>query len=86
MSAIFELHLPSETLTADEVSEISGCQRKNDQVDWLNRNHWIFHKNKAGLPIVGRLYARMMLAGINPAALTGANQASTWGIDMSKVR
>jgi hypothetical protein len=85
MSAMFELPLPSETLSADEVSEISGCSRKSDQIDWLSQNGWVFIRNRAGAPIIGRLYARLKLAGINPAALA-APEASGWQLDVSNIR
>lgn len=87
MGAIFELNLTSETLHADEVAEISGCQRRADQITWLERAGWVYHTNKAGTPIVGRMYARMRMAGINPSALTNASTSgSSWSMDMSKVR
>lgn len=89
MSAIFELHLTSETLSADEVIEITGCSRRADQVRWLNRSGWLYHTNKAGVPIIGRMYARMRMAGITPAALAssaGAGAGTGWSLDMSKVR
>jgi hypothetical protein len=85
MSAIFEMPIQSETLTVDELSDISGCARKSDQVDWLKRNCWVFFQNRAGIPIVGRLYARMRLAGINPAALANVPETG-WQMDTSKVR
>lgn len=82
MSAIFEMVISSETLAPDEVWQITGCQRKGDQVEWLTINGWAFHKNKAGEPIVGRLYARLKMAGINPAALA---TSGGWMPDFSKV-
>lgn len=85
MSAIFELSLQSETLSADEISEISGCSRKNDQIEWLSRHGWVFIQNRSGAPIIGRLYARLKLAGINPALLA-APEASGWQPDLSKVQ
>ncbi|MYM37235.1 DUF4224 domain-containing protein [Duganella sp. FT94W] len=87
MSAFFEFHLASETLSEDEVAEISGCQRRADQVAWLNRAGWVYHTNKAGLPIIGRMYARMRMAGINPSSLiSGGNSGTGWAMDISKVR
>jgi len=85
MGAIFEMQLPSETLSADEISEISGCRRQNDQIEWLSNNGWLFIRNRAGAPIIGRLYARLKLAGINPAQLA-APETSGWQPDFSKVR
>lgn len=87
MSAMFELPLPSETLSADEISDISGCSRKSDQIDWLKQNGWHYLKNRAGAPVIGRLYARLKLAGINPAALATIGVGSAGGApDFSKVR
>lgn len=83
MSAIFEFPMQSETLTAEEVAEITGCHRRGDQVEWLTCNGWTFHKNKAGEPIVGRMYARLRMAGITPAALT---TSGGWVPDFSQVR
>jgi len=85
MSAIFELPLTSETLSDDEVSEISGCSRKSDQVDWLTKNGWVFFKNRAGAPKIGRLYARLRMAGINPASLS-APATNGWQLDTSNIR
>lgn len=82
MSAIFEFPLPTETLAPDEVAQITGCGRKGDQIEWLTCNGWTFYKNKAGEPIVGRMYARLRLAGITPAALSTGG----WSPDFSGVR
>ncbi len=83
MSAIFELPIESETLTPDELGAITGCARRGDQIEWLTCNGWTFHKNKAGEPIVGRLYARLRMAGITPAALT---TTGGWAPDFSAIR
>ena len=83
MNAILETPLYSETLSADELIDISGCSRKGDQIKWLASNGWAYVKNRAGEPIIGRLYARLRLSGINPAALSAP---ATWTPDFSKVR
>ena len=83
MSAIFEMPIDSETLASDELTQITGCVRKGDQIEWLSCNGWTFHKNKAGEPIVGRLYARLRMAGITPAALT---TTGGWVPDFSTIR
>lgn len=83
MSAIFEFPLASETLSVDEVAGITGCSRRGDQVEWLTCNGWTFHKNKAGEPIVGRLYARLRMAGITPATMS---TTGGWVPDFSRVR
>ncbi|WP_211172431.1 DUF4224 domain-containing protein [Massilia forsythiae] len=85
MGAIFEMEMSSEALNADEVAELSGCSRKADQIEWLTQNGWLFIRNRAGAPVIGRLYARLKLAGINPAQLA-APEVSSWQPDFSKVR
>lgn len=70
MTALFELHLPSETLAADELSEITGAKTNDGQRTWRDANRWKYHMNRAGRPIVGRVYARLKLAGIEASALT----------------
>lgn len=82
---MFELQSPSETLSAEEVSDISGCSRKSDQIDRLKKNGWHYVMNRAGAPVIGRLYARLKLAGINPAALA-TPEASGWKLDRSTIR
>jgi hypothetical protein len=77
MSALFEMPMSSETLSQEELLAITGCSRRNDQIAWLNGAGWIHVTNRAGEPIVGRLYARMRLAGITPGG---------WAPDFSTVR
>jgi hypothetical protein len=82
MSAIFELHMESETLTSEEIVQITGCQRRTEQVEWLTCNGWAFHKNKAGDPIVGRFYARLRMAGVRVDSMARTAAMP----DFSKVR
>lgn len=83
MTAFFEMPMASETLSHEELSQISGCARRADQIAWLQAEGWTFVKNKAGEPIVGRLYARLRLSGISPNALA---TSGNWSPDLSKVR
>lgn len=83
MSAVFEMPIKSETLAPDEIQEITGCARKGDQIEWLVSNSWEFHRNRAGEPIIGRMYARLRMAGITPAAMT---TSGGWIPDLSNVR
>lgn len=69
MSAIFEMPINSEMLGQDEIVQITGCSRKGDQINWLSKNGWTFHENKAGEAIVGRLYARLRMAGISTSSM-----------------
>lgn len=83
MTAIFEMPIGSETLTANEIELITGCVRRADQIAWLQAEGWTFFKNKAGDPIVGRLYARLKLSGINPNSMMASGG---WAPDLNKVR
>lgn len=67
MNLISDTPITSETLSVDELQHLTGASRKKDQAMWLEEHGWVFVKNRAGDPIVGRLYARMMLAGIRPS-------------------
>lgn len=85
MTALFEMPLASETLSADEVQEITGAARKADQVGWLESHGWHYVRTRAGEPIVGRLYARLRLAGINPGSLVRPPGPPTWEPDFSRL-
>lgn len=84
MTAFFEMPIQSETLTDEELATITGCSRKADQLKWFKDNRWVVTINRANHPIVGRLYARLRLAGISPSSLAPA--AGGWELDTSKVR
>ena len=83
MTAIFEMPINSEILQPEEIATITGCKARREQIDWLTKNGWTSHANKAGNPIVGRLYTRLKLSGINPASL---GTATGWIPDLSKIR
>ena len=82
MTAIFELHLPSETLAADELADVTGARTGDGQRTWLDANRWKYHTNRAGRPIVGRMYARLKLAGIEASTLAPQG----WTPDFSGIR
>lgn len=82
MTAIFEMPIQSETLDGDEIANITGSKLRPQQLDWLDKNHWMYHKNRAGTPIVGRLYARLKMAGISTSTLTTGG----WTPDFSAVK
>lgn len=65
MTALFELQIPNEDLSTDELVRITGCARQSDQLKWLASNNWMHHKNSRGEAMVGRFYARLKMAGIN---------------------
>ena len=67
MSALFEFPIFSETLGPAEIEEITGAKTSTNQISWLKENSWSYLVKKSGHPVVGRMYARLKLSGINPA-------------------
>ena len=70
-------------IAEDELVAITGYQRPSLQLDWLNRNGWKYVLTGARRPVVGRVYARMKLAGVTPSAVNPA--AETWTLDLANV-
>lgn len=81
MTAIFEMNISSETLSKDEIRDITGWSQTKEQVKWLDENGWQYYKNRSGDPVVGRFYARLRLAGINTTAITTGG----WAPDFSAI-
>lgn len=76
----------SETLAGEELQAITGYKLPSKQRAWLVSNKWQHRLSRANHPIVGRIYARMMLAGISPsAAAKTAPAKEEWSLDLSKV-
>ncbi|WP_223430070.1 DUF4224 domain-containing protein [Pseudomonas sp. GL-B-26] len=74
---------PSETLTEDELATITGYKIPSCQRQWLQRNAWEHVLTAAQRPVVGRMYARLKLAGVKPSATNAV--AETWSLDLSRV-
>ena len=87
MTALFELPIITEYLSPEEVQGITGVARKGDQVAWLEAHGWRYVRNRAGEPIVGRMYARLMLAGIDSqgAASALSSGVPAWEPDFSRL-
>ncbi len=74
----------SETLTGPEIEAITGYRLPSKQITWLKLKGWQFVTNGANHPVVGRVYARLKLAGVKP---TSANAvAEAWSLDLSRVK
>lgn len=77
------MDIQSEILAEDEISAITGFKLARSQINWLKQHGWHYELTGARRPIVGRVYARLKLAGVKP---TGANAiVQTWTLDLSKV-
>lgn len=77
------MELQSETLADDELATITGYQLPSKQIQWLLENHWEHVLTGARRPIVGRVYARLKLAGVKPSAVNAV--AETWTLDLRNV-
>lgn len=77
------ISLSSETLADDELALITGYQIPSKQIQWLTQNHWEFVLTGARRPIVGRVYARMKLAGVNPSPANAV--AEIWTLNLANV-
>lgn len=75
--------LQSETLAEEELATITGYQLPSKQIQWLTNNHWEFVLTGARRPIVGRVYARMKLAGVKPSATSAVTEV--WSLNLANV-
>ncbi|HBN8473714.1 TPA: DUF4224 domain-containing protein [Pseudomonas aeruginosa] len=72
----------SEFLSEEEVAELTGREYPSKQIEWLNRSGWKYAVTAANRPIVGRVYARLKLAGVKPTM----EATEKWSLDLSRVR
>ena len=77
------MEFQSETLADEELATITVYQNPSKQIQWLTENHWEFVLTGARRPIVGRVYARMKLAGVKPSAVNAV--AETWSLNLADV-
>ena len=78
------MDIQSEILAEDEISAITGFKLARSQINWLEQHGWHYELTGARRPVVGRVYARLKLAGVKP---NGTNAvAQTWTLDLSTVR
>jgi hypothetical protein len=79
----FNIEVDSETLEPEELHRITGRPRAREQIVWLIENKWVYTLSHGQEPIVGRLYARFKLAGVE---LSASTVTALPGPDLSKVR
>jgi hypothetical protein len=77
------MEFQSEALAEEELATFTGYQIHSRQLGWLNQNGWNYVLTGARRPVVGRVYARMKLAGVRPSAENVASEA--WSLDLSRV-
>lgn len=72
-----------EILSEADLAGITGYKLPSRQIEWLVANRWQHVLTGANRPVVGRVYARLKLAGVKPTAAHAV--ADTWTLDISKV-
>lgn len=72
-----------ELLTEDEIAAITGYLTPSKQIQWLASNGWNHVLSGARRPVVGRLYARLKLAGLNASETKAVTD--TWTFDLTRV-
>lgn len=77
------MNFKSEILADDEIAAITGYLLPSRQIEWLNQNGWQHVLTAARRPVVGRVYARLKLAGIKPSPSNAV--AETWTLDLARV-
>lgn len=65
LARIIRMPMDGEVLNPDELRVITGRKEPAGQAKWLLDRRWVFHGNEEGRLIVGRLYARLRLCGID---------------------
>jgi len=73
----------SEFLSPEELTAMIGAPSARKQIRWLADHGWRYELNAARRPIVGRVYARLKLAGVKPSG--AAAVAEPWTLDLSTV-
>lgn len=70
MANIIRMPMAGEVLPTAELVQITGCVSGPDQAKWLAEHRWRYLHNEAGELVVGRLYARLKLCGIDLPDMT----------------
>lgn len=73
----------SEFLSDEELADMIRAKTPKKQIAWLTDKGWKFEINAAKRPVVGRLYARLRLAGVEPTPSVAVEVP--WTLDLSKV-
>lgn len=75
---LLNLPLETELLSPEEIAQLTGRSRRDQQIRLLADNGWMFWRNAAGIPVVGRLYARFKLGGIELSHLAPSPGVVHW--------
>ena len=53
-------------LDMDELTRLTGTKRKHLQIEWLQKNGFIYSENRAGEPILAREHVLARLGVVSP--------------------
>lgn len=73
----------SEFLADDEIVNLTGYKLASKQIEWLANHGWQYALTRARRPVVGRIYARLKLAGVRTTSINATKE--TWALDLSRV-
>ncbi|KFE51099.1 MULTISPECIES: DUF4224 domain-containing protein [Pseudomonas] len=77
------MEIQKETLSDEELAAITGYQLPSRQIQWLVQHSWQHVLTGARRPVVGRVYARLKLAGVRPSASNAVSEP--WTLDLASV-
>jgi hypothetical protein len=77
------METPPELLSSEELAAMIGAPSARKQIRWPAGHGWKYELNAASKLIVGRIYARLKLAGVKPNGVDATDQP--WTLDLSKV-
>lgn len=72
-----------EFLEEPELVAMTGAKAPKKQIEWLAARGWVYEVSASNRPVVGRIYMRLKLSGVNPSAETAS--AEPWTLDLSRV-
>lgn len=84
MKALFQLPDKDDLLSHEEMVEITGAHRRDNQIAWLAKNDYIYEILADGWPRVHRYYRMCRMLGVSPSEFVG--QSKPWELDISTVK
>lgn len=84
MKALFQLPDKDDLLARDEMIEMTDSQRRENQIEWLKKNKYIYEVMADGWPRVHRYYRMCRMLGVEPSEfIQGAKKG--WELDLSTI-
>jgi hypothetical protein len=81
-----QISLPEQLrLSPEELYQITRRRPLRLQIEWLKANHWEYTLDADKGILVGKLYAHVRLAGLQPAALI-SSPAGAGGFNLDATR